>query len=285
MTRRCLITGGHGFFGAFIARALREGGFDVLTPTRAELDVARAADWDRVAGELDSIVHAAAYVPAAGGSHEDVPQIADLAIDATHHALEFANRRGVRRFVYCSSANVYAPAPLPVVESASLDPVGGATYYALGKLWGEQLTRAFRAATKLSTVSLRVTAIHGQGMRPRGVVAAFFQRARDKQTLDVRAPTATGDYLYVRDAGASVVAALNAEAPADVYNIGSGRETTLLELANAIWAAVNPDLPPNINVGDATGGRFVLDITRAGRELAWSPRYDLAAGLTEWARA
>jgi nucleoside-diphosphate-sugar epimerase len=83
--------------------------YEVLAPSREELDIVRREHWERIAGDFDSIVHAAAYVPAAGGAFSDVPMIAELSIVGTQNALEFANGRGVRRFVYCSSANIYAP--------------------------------------------------------------------------------------------------------------------------------------------------------------------------------
>lgn len=284
MSLRVLVTGGRGFLGGFVARALAAGGYDVATPARSELDVAEASHWDRLGVGFDAVVHAAAFVPAGATSADDVPLAIRIGSLGTHHAIEWAIRHGVRRFVYCSSADVYARGgEVPIDEDGRVDPGGNAAVYGLGKLWGEMLARAARAEGRLETVSLRFSQIHGAGMRPRGVVAAFAARARDGEALRVDAPEATGDFLYAKDAAAATLAALRADAPAAVYNVGSGTETSLADLAAHTWHAFRPDAP-RITLGDAAGVRFALDVRRAARDLGFTPAFDVAAGLADWAR-
>jgi nucleoside-diphosphate-sugar epimerase len=283
MARRCLVTGASGFLGGWISRSLAREGYDLLTPSRAELDIARPEAFRALPGDIDSVVHAAAFVPAGVAGPADVPSALATGALGTHNTLTWAKERNVRRFVYISSADVYAPQPaLPVCELAAADPRGPTAYYGLGKLWGEQLCRAFRDTAQLTTVSLRLSQIHGAGMRPRGVVSAFWRNARQGNTLSVQAPAATGDFLYVVDACTAVACALSSDAPGPVYNIGSGREVTLEQLARAIWGTLRPGESPRIELGNAAGRRFVLDVARARQEIGYTPRFDLSAGLAHW---
>jgi len=282
VSQRVLVTGGHGFLGSWVSRGLAQHGLRVEVPSRRELDVTEASHWDRLPAGFDAVVHAAAYVPASPTRPEDVANAIEVGARGTHLALEWAAGRRVTRFVYCSSADVYARGgPIPVPERAALEPSGAAVYYGLGKLWGEQLARAMRGADRLGTVSLRFAQLHGHGMRPRGVVAAFVDRARRGEAMLVNAPDASGDFLYVADAVQAVVQALSAAAPGPVYNIGSGAETTLVELATAVWGAFRSD-PPRIEVGEQEGVRFALDVGKARAELGYSPAFDLARGLADW---
>jgi UDP-glucose 4-epimerase len=284
MMRRCLVTGGRGFLGFHTVTALERAGFQVVAPPRSELDTTREEDWARFDGAFDALVHLAAFVPAAAAGPSDVPRALQEGALATHYALRWAERLGVRRVVYASSADVYrTPATLPIAEDACTDPSGAAAYYGLAKLWGDQLCRLFRASMNRSVVALRMSAFHGARMRNRGVVAAFWRRAGAGEPLGVRAPEASGDYLYVKDAARAVVAAVEAEAPGGVYNIGSGRETTLEALAHAIWTTRQGSAPIRIELGAESGRRFVLDIARASTELGWKPSFDLASGLADWA--
>ncbi len=286
MSGRCLVTGGRGFLGRHLVKALGTVGYDVVAPSHAELDVASSNAWANLPGDFDAVVHAAAFVPSAAASPADVPSIAAIGLLGTLHGLCWARERRVRRFVYCSSSDVYAPGVLlPVTESAATGPEGPAAYYGLGKLWGDELCRAYRASTGAKTVSLRLSAIHGPGMRPRGVVSAFWRGTRDGAALDVRAPQASGDFLYVDDACAAVLAALRAPEPGPVYNIGSGTETTLLDLATEIWRVRRRDRPADIRAGHEAGRRFVLAIDRARDGLGYRPHHDLRSGLEAWARA
>lgn len=283
MMPRCLVTGAGGFLGRWIARALTADGYDVVGATRSQLDVTRPEHFDAQGGEFETVVHAAAFVPAGVAGPQDVPSALAASALGTHNALVWAAARGVRRFVYVSSSDVYSPtATLPVREDAATDPRGPAVYYGLGKLWGDQLCRAFRDATNLSTVCLRLSAIHGHGMRPRGVVSAFWRLASEGRPLPVNAPRASGDFLYVADACRAVLCALRSPTVNPVYNIGSGRETTLEELAHAAWATLRPGEVPRVELGTGTGRRFVLDISRAADEIGFTPAYDLRAGFEAW---
>ncbi len=286
MTKRCLITGGSGFFGGHIVRSLASAGWEVVAPSRAILDVGTEGDFHRIQGRFDAVIHAAAVVPSGTATPGDVPTLVTTSALGTHNALTFAAERGAKRFVYVSSADVYSStAALPVSETAPTDPHDGSLYYGLGKLWGDQLCRAFRKTRDLATVSLRFSQLHGPGMRSRGVVSAFWRRASNGETLSLHSPAASGDFLYVEDACDAVIAALDHPAPGSVYNIGSGEETCLADLAAAVWTTLRPDERPRIERGDAPGRRFVLDIHRATKELLYRPRHSLRDGLAAWREA
>jgi nucleoside-diphosphate-sugar epimerase len=187
---RCLVTGGRGLLGREISAALAKAGVEVVAPPRAELDVTRVEDWERLPGDFEAVVHAAAFIPSPSTRPADFHQMIEVNALGTHRALEWAKRKNVRRFVYCSSGSIYAPGvPLPIDEDAKTAPKGGAALYALGKLWGEQLCEAFKDGG-LSTTCLRIAAIYGQGMS-QGVVRVFWDRAGRGEELVVSAPRAS----------------------------------------------------------------------------------------------
>jgi nucleoside-diphosphate-sugar epimerase len=280
---RCLVTGGRGLLGREIGAALAKAGFEIVAPPHADLDVTRLEDWVRLTGDFEAVVHAAAFIPSPSTRPEDLHRMLEVNALGAHRALEWAKRKNVRRFVYCSSASIYAPGvPLPIREDAETAPKGGAALYALGKLWGEQLCEAFRDGG-LSTTCLRLAAIYGPEMS-QGVVRVFWDRAGRGEELVVAAPRASADFVYVEDAAQAVTLAVRAETPELVYNVGGGTETTLAELARAVWDARQPGSTPLVREENGTGRRFLLDIARARRSLGYAPAFSLADGLRAWAK-
>jgi UDP-glucose 4-epimerase len=301
---RCLVTGGAGFIGSNLVDALIERGDrvvvldDLSTGKRAnleralaggaELHVADVRDADGVAAvfagaQPEVVFHLAAQI--------DVRfSVADPAGDAatnvlgTINVLEAARAAGARRVVNTSTGGgLYGDADvLPTPEEHPIRPMAP---YGQSKLAAEGYCGLYSRLHGLSTVSLRYGNVYGPRQDVHGeagVVAIFCGHL-----LEGRQPTVFGDGRQTRDwVDVSDVVRANLLAAASELtgpiNIGHGRETSVLELLDALrevggrGALGEPKFAPE-RPGEVL--RSCLDVTRAHRELGWHPRVELRDGL------
>jgi UDP-glucose 4-epimerase len=306
MSELCLVTGGAGFIGSHLVEALLARGNRVRVlddfstgrrdnlPAGVEVLAGDLADADAVRAAADgaSVVYHLGAIASVQRSIEDPPLIHRVCGTGTLNVFEAARRAGVRRIVYASSAAVYGIPDGPVqVESAALRPLSP---YAAAKLAGEFYAQAFSACHGLETVSLRFFNVYGPRQRAdspySGVIALFISAL-----LAGRTPSVFGDGLQSRDfvAVEDVVQALTlaAEKPGasgKVYNVGTGRSVTLLDLLATLNTVLGTDVRPNHappRTGDIRHSR--ADIGRIRSDLGYEPRVSLEEGLSrtlEWYR-
>ncbi|MBV9212422.1 MAG: GDP-mannose 4,6-dehydratase [Actinobacteria bacterium] len=301
---RALVTGGAGFIGSNLVDALIDQGHEVTviddlsTGRRENLDAAIAAGARLVETDVrdaaavrdiaeeakpEAVFHLAAQI--------DVRKsVADPAFDArvnvegTIAMLEAARSAGARRFVNTSTGGaIYGEGR--IVPAPEDHPVAPEAPYGQSKYAAEGYCELFRRLHGLSTVSLRYGNVYGPRQDPlgeAGVVAIFCGRLRAGQR-----PIVFGDGLQVRDYVhvADVVSANLMAAAAAVngpVNIGTGRETTVLELVDVLGphatASFEPDHHPE-RPGEVR--RIALDATRARAELGWEARVALAQGIEQ----
>jgi UDP-glucose 4-epimerase len=295
-----LVTGGLGFVGRYVVRALRDGGRPVVTYNR---DFSESEDGVvAVQGELfdiprlvtilrehrvDTIVHTAAM------SHPelsiDLPITTFAAnVDGTLHVLEAARMGGVRRVVNFSSECAYGHHEDPIDEDAPLRPT---TPYGVTKVATELLGRVYTERYGVDVVSLRVSEVYGPGNRMHTVLTDMLRAALDGEPY---ALAEGGDqlveYIHVEDAADAGIAAATVESLGqDVYNITGDRQVSIAQAADVVRALV-PDARIEIGPGpiptlDRQGRQ---DITAAGRDLGYRPRWSLEDGVrayADWLRA
>ena len=304
-----LVTGGAGAIGSNLVRSLlgleveRVVVLDNLTSGRRGLlpeeerlrlyvgDVGDDEMLHLVFGEnrIDLIFHLAANF--ANQNSVDHPR-RDLTTNGlgTLKLLEYAHRAGVERFLYTSSSCIYGGKEVSLSESATdfnLD-----TPYAITKLLGERYVDFFRDFHGLKTVILRYFNAYGPGEHPgryRNVIPNFFRLAASGRPLTI---TGTGeetrDFTFVEDTvGLTLRAAVDDRALGRVYNVGSGRETAIRDLAEKINRLTGN--PAGIVHAERRGWdripRRLADIGRARRELDYEPAVGLDEGLErtwEW---
>jgi UDP-glucose 4-epimerase len=289
---RALVTGGAGFIGSTLADALQARGDEVLvlddlsTGRRGNL----AGGPDLLEGSiLDPDDLRAAFARAAPdvvfhlAAQIDVRRaVADPAFDArvnvegTIRVLEAARAVGARVVLSSTGGAIYGEADtVPTPEDAPERPLAP---YGQAKLAAEGYTGLFARLHGLSTVALRYANVYGPRQDPLGeggVVAIFCGRAQAGET----AATVFGDGRQTRDftyVGDVVEANLLAAASAvtGAYNVGTGVETTVLDVAAALDLAPEhaPDRPGEVR-------RSCLDPARAAAALGWRPRTAFADGL------
>jgi len=203
--------------------------------------------------------------------------------------LEGARAGGVRRIVFASSGGtVYGDhAVPPTPEPAAKLP---ASPYGTAKLTSEYYLATFSQLHGIETVALRYSNVYGPRQNPHGeagVVAIFGKRVLAGEPLTVYGDgEQTRDMVYAGYVAAANVLAAGCTVPtlasldARAYNIGTGVETTVNQLAAAIGEAAQRRA--EVRRAPARAGeiqRSALDVSKAARELGWRPRVALAEGL------
>jgi UDP-glucose 4-epimerase len=295
-----LVTGGAGFIGSNLVDALIAEGHTVAvldnlaTGRRAnlnpdarlhEVDVRDADAVDRVLAEQppDVVFHLAAQIDVRRSV--SAPGF-DAAVNVAGTAvlLEAARRHRVQRFVLASTGGaLYGEAErIPTPESAPIAPMAP---YGTGKAAAESYCALYARLHGLATASLRLANVYGPRQDPRGeagVVAMFCAAKLDGRTATVFGDgLQTRDYVFVGDVVAAFTAAGRSSA-AGAFNIGTGAETSVLDLAAALELGVAHE-PERL--GEVK--RSCLDPSAAREALSWSPTTTLADGIERtlaWAR-
>lgn len=309
MSGSVLITGGAGFIGSHIAEAFVDAGWSVTclddlsrgkrhqVPARAtfiEADIRSPAAFAAIAdGRPDVLIHEAAQI--------DVRISVDQpALDASINLVGFANLLAaaaagrVKRVIFASSGGVVYgdPAVLPTPEPTGTLPISP---YGVSKLAGEHYLRVLGTLHGFEGVALRYSNVYGPRQDPAseaGVVSIFVSRLLAGKPLTIFGDgTQTRDYVFVKDvARANLLAASVAVSRGDrldvpAFNVATGRETSVNDLAQHIGRALGRH--PTIEYVPPRAGelfRSCLDVSKAASALGWTPEHDFDAGLRELAR-
>lgn len=299
-----LVTGGAGFIGSHLVEALLRDGhrvrvFDDFStglkanleglPGQPELVEGSLTDPDAVAEAVRGaavVYHLGALASVARSVETPLVSHAACAT-GTLHVLDAARRMGVRRVVYAASSSAYGGVSSDEGQTEDLLPAA-LSPYAAAKLAGEYYLQAFTATYGLETVRLRFFNIFGPRQRAdspySGVIAIFTALLSAGKP-----PCVHGDGLQSRDFTyvANAVQALRkaATAPAErvsgrVYNVGTGRSVTVLELVSALNQLLGQHLSPihgPARPGDVRYSR--ADIRRTRADLGYEPAVSFEDGL------
>jgi UDP-glucose 4-epimerase len=299
--QRVLVTGGAGFVGAStVAELLRIGAMvtvlddfftglrENLPPPGPNLTIVEGTVVDEstvrsLVVAADYVIHMAArnIIISTKNPREDFA----TNIGGTLNVLMAARESGVRRVVYTSSASVYGNSRyLPINED---DATNMLSPYAVSKYGGENYCKAFFESYDLPVTCVRYSNIYGPMQRPEnpycGVVAKFFANAMANKPPVIHGDgEQTRDYTYIADAvEATLLATVSSRADGQVYNVGTGRETTVNHLADTIIRITGKNLRPQyLDKRDIDNiRRRVLNIEKSRRELRWVPEMTLENGL------
>jgi len=301
MATTVLVTGGAGFIGSHLVDALLQRGHDVrvldnfstgdrrnLLHVRGEIDIVegdlRSYERAHAAVQGCEMVFHQAALPSVPRSIQDPLTTSEANITGTLNVLLAARDAGVRRFIYASSSSVYGAAAGDARhEDAAIVPLSP---YGVSKSAGEAYCRAFFHSYGLETVALRYFNVFGPRQNPISEYAAVVPSFIVAAILAERS-VIFGDGLQSRDftyidniVHANLRAADVADAGGQVFNVGYGTATSVLEVLQRIYGFADRepayDLRPP-RVGEVRASR--ADITKAREALSYEPRVGLEEGL------
>jgi UDP-glucose 4-epimerase len=295
---RFLVTGGAGFLGAALSNRLCDDGHQVRAiddlsagdPARLEDDVlfTRGDVADRpklwtLLQDVDCVYHLAARV-LVSESILYPRAYNEVNVGGTVSVMEAMRDAGVRRVVLTSSGAVYGEqAEQPVREDQRPNPQSP---YAVSKLAAEYYVRTIGALWGIETVILRVFNAYGPGQRlPPShppVVPRFLRQAQQGGSLVIFGSGGqTRDFVYVDDVVEALVAASTApDVDRRIVNVGSGRETSINDLASLVARVTGREVELLHSPAESGGvARLCADLTAARQLLDHEPRVQLREGL------
>ncbi len=300
-----LVLGGAGFIGSHLVDALVGQGhrvrvFDLPNVSTYNLqksfdsiefingDFENIVDVLPLLDDIDVLVHlVGTTLP--GTSNANPAYDVETNIIGTIRLIEEAVHKGVKKVIYASSGGtVYGiPEQLPISEDHPTNPICS---YGITKLTVEKYLKLFKHLYDLDHTILRFGNPYGPRQRIKsvqGAVAVFLGKVMNKEPITIWGDgTVARDYFYIHDLISAFVKVIESDTPSRVYNIASGRSTSLNEILAVI--------------GEVTGNKPIvhynaprkldtpvncLDIARAQKELNWSPQVSLREGIQntwEW---
>jgi len=296
---KVLVTGGAGFIGSHLVRALQAGGHTAVvldnlhTGLREhvpedvefiEMDICDEALVRNIQGKnLDAIVHLAGQTMV-DSSVRDPKNDAHVNIIGTVNLLEAARQCGVKRVLFSSTAASYgnvAMKELPVLESRDLRPM---SFYGLSKIAAERYLEIYREIFGLDYVVLRFSNVYGERQGDGGeggVISIFAKRIVEGTDITIFGDgEQTRDFVYAGDVANGLCAALVTKNVNTAYNLSTQTETSLRELVSLLGKVAGRDIIPLYGPerpGDIR--RSMLANGKAARGLGWKPVMPLLEGL------
>jgi UDP-glucose 4-epimerase len=288
---RAVVTGGAGFIGSNLVDALvgrgdevvvvddlSSGRRDHVSPAASfvEADIRDGID----AGGADVVFHLAAQADVQTSMRRP-DQDAAINVVGTVRVLEAARASGAQVLFSSTGGAIYGECDAPAPESAPRRPVSP---YGIAKLCAEEYLAGWNRIHGTDHVALRFGNVFGprqDSSLEGGVVSIFLERlARGEETLIFGDGLQSRDFVFVGDVVDALLAAVGHAG--DVFNVGTGEETSVLELHRLCAKVAGVDAEPRLEgarLGDAR--RSVLDVSHAAAELGWRPRVPLEEGLRQ----
>jgi nucleoside-diphosphate-sugar epimerase len=297
-----VVTGGAGFIGSHIARALIDNGArvriidDLSTGSLQNLDeiggeaefinadINDTAALNRAVKDAELVFHEAA-IPSVPRSVLQPRETHDASVNGTFNVLLAARDAGVRRVVYAASSSAYGDQPeSPKVESMRPDPLSP---YAAAKLVGEYYCQVFTRSYNLETVSLRYFNVFGPRQDPSsqysGVISRFILALEAGKSPTIYGDgEQTRDFTFVANAvKANLLAAQAPNASGRVFNIANGKSISINDVLETLKrltgrAEINAEYEP-ARVGDVRDS--LADLRGASTILGYQPEIGLEEGL------
>jgi UDP-glucose 4-epimerase len=296
-----LVTGGAGFIGSHLVRALRARGDSVRvldnfsTGRRENLqgvhgldiregDLCDAAVVEDVVRSVDIIFHLAAFVSVPQSMTNPETCFA-VNIGGTSSLFEQARRAGVRKIAIASSTAVYGDTKIfPTTEETPLLPLSP---YAVSKQVDELYARLYTQTFNLPIVPLRFFNVYGPRQRPDSFYAAavpiFIRRVLDNRPLTIYGDgKQTRDFIFVADVVNALMRAVDSNAAGEPFNVCSGRETSISDLVEQLRGFAK--YPPEVKFEAPRAGdiyRSFGSSEKAAAAFGFQAQTSLADGLKQ----
>lgn len=293
---RVLVTGAAGFVGANLVRRLLADGDDVIAGVHSgandwrlrdlQSDIQSVAadvrDRDAVAALVERLRPETIFHLAANGAYSWQQQrelIFATNFLGTVNVLEAAVRHDVSRFVVAGTSSEYGYQDHAPAETEAPEPNSD---YAVAKAAATLFAGYVGRTERIGVSVLRLYSVYGPWEEPGRLVPALVCSARNGRLPPLVAPDIARDFVFVDDVCEAFVRAADSANTGEIYNVGSGRQTTLAEIVEVVRRQFGISAPPQWNSMAARSwdtGVWVADPARALAMLDWAPRVSLEDGL------
>jgi dTDP-glucose 4,6-dehydratase len=309
--RRVLVTGAGGFIGSHLVELLvgagaavrgfvrynsrsDRGWLDRLDPTVAdEVDVFTGdfvnpeAVTNAIAG-CDVVLHLGALIPIPY-SYQHPREFVETNIVGTLNVLEAARRADVARVVQVSTSEVYGSAQeVPIPEDHPLHPQSP---YAATKVGADQLALSYARAFELPVVLARPFNTFGPRQSARAVIPTIISQSLSRDHIELGATDPTRDFVFAEDTARGIARCAEVDsAVGEVFNLGTGRETSIGEVVELVFAVLGKELPvtlaeERIRPEGSEVDRLCASVQKTRAQLGWEATVPFEDGLRrtiEW---
>ena len=303
--RKVLVTGAGGFIGSHLAGALVVAGAEVrafvrynsrgdsgllrdLTPEvkdNLELIAGDLRDEDAVRAAVKSshtVFHLGALI-SIPYSYKHPAEVASTNIMGTLNMLLACRDLGVERLVHTSTSEVYGTARVAPISEAH--PLQGQSPYSASKIGADKLAESFYCAYDLPVITVRPFNTYGPAQSARAVIPTIITQALTREVIHLGNLDSTRDFTYVDDTVDGFLrAAQSSTGLGEVFNLGTGQEIRIGDLAQKIIAMVGRDVKidteqQRLRPEKSEVMRLISDNSRAREVLGWAPQISLDEGL------
>jgi dTDP-glucose 4,6-dehydratase len=303
--RKVLVTGGGGFIGSRLVEVLMRSGAQVRAfvryNSRGDAGLLRTlspyvlGEIEIIPGDLrdedavrkavadrEVVFHLGALI-SIPYSYLHPAEVVETNIMGTLNVLLACRDLGVQRLVHTSTSEVYGTArTAPISES---HPLQGQSPYSASKIGADKLAESFYCAYDLPVITVRPFNTYGPAQSARAVIPTIITQALMRDTIHLGNLDATRDFTYVDDTVAGFLRAAESGAGlGEVFNLGTGEEIRIGDLANKVIAMVDREVkidlrPERLRPEKSEVMRLISDNRRAREVLGWSPEISLDEGL------
>lgn len=287
---KVLIFGGNGFLGNSLTSILRKEGMECFSISRSDeksnynLDISNYEEFSKLPHDyFDAVVNCATVLP--GGNYLDneyLDKIYKTNILGTQNICKWIETQpSIKKIINCSTLVVVAkPWPLNLSEDAATYPSGNHVLYCSSKLMQELLFKTFAASKNISLSQIRFSALYGETMNWSGLICNLIDQARKYKKISLKnASKVSADFLHVDDASKIIAATLN-KSLEGIINGASGKETSILKLAEIIAGQFDEAVEIENNEDDNfSEDRAVVSVGRLKQIIDTDKFLDLQIGI------
>lgn len=304
MNAKVLVTGGLGFVGANLIRAVLRQGFAVFAAVRSGSNLSRLApvqdqinlvnidllDKDVLEGTIAKIKPEYIFHLAAFGAYPhqtDEEKIVRTNVDGTSNLLNACEKVGFKKFIFTGTSSEYGPKKSSMKESDLAEPN---TAYGKSKLAATQFCLGEARAKNLPVVIFRPFSIYGPWEEKTRLIPTLIRRSLANEDLDLVSPEIVRDFMYVGDVCEAYLKTFNNDKiNGEILNICSGKQSTIKEVVDLVLQHTKSHSKQNWNVPsvgrsyDAT--TWVGDPKKTKEFLGWVAQTSLEQGIIktiEW---
>ena len=271
-----IVTGGSGFIGRKLVKALESRGEKVMCLSSKNFDITKKYSWENLP-KAKNLFHLASksFVPDSWNYRSNIFETNVL---GTKNALDYSKRVN-SNLIFASSYIYGIPINIPVMETDLPKPNNP---YALSKYFSEQLGSFYAQYENINVTSLRIFNVFGPGQDKRFLIPSIIEQLKEK-IIRVKDLEPKRDYIYIDDVVRAFLYASKRMQGFNIFNIGSGESYSVKEVINNIQLIAGTNIPilSEENKRNNEIPNVIADTSKTEKFLNWSPIYSFKKGLEE----